>query len=124
MVIEEKEDTIEFRVRDLETGLIIGYEWIENNMWHTNYTDKYCINEGGMPWLKGKREQYVGFKDKTSKKIYVSDIIKSDFGYGATLGDNPCVVELDEFYYWSKECCISDEIEIIGDKYSLNVEEK
>jgi len=46
-------------------------------------------------------------------EIYEGDIAQADWGYGCPR----VVVELESFYYAKGECCISDEIEVIGNIY-------
>lgn len=53
---------------------------------------------------------YVNKKGKHEREIYDGDIIKAEWGYG-----HPQVtVVFEEFIYWNEECCVDDDVEVIG----------
>lgn len=54
--------------------------------------------------------QFTGIKDKNDKEIYENDITESDWGYKG-------IVDFDSFIYAKVEQTISDNIEVIGNKF-------
>ena len=54
--------------------------------------------------------QWTGLVDKNGTKIFEGDIVEADWGYRG-------VVELDSIIYAKVECRISENIEVVGNKW-------
>jgi hypothetical protein len=106
---------IKFRVRDIKTKEIIGYECLFDNKW--------AESRNGIDWqplttnIKGIREQFTSFKDLKGIKIYEGDIITDSEGYQTP-------IEFSDGGFWclrpNKTKFLPDEEyrEVIGDIYS------
>lgn len=92
----------EFRIRDKDTGLIIGFEVLQDDQWH--HYDVSSIDGSvselrkGLSDLEGAREQYSGVNDKEGKRIYRTDIIELDKSFGDMIGAGRkyCLVDFDQ----------------------------
>ena len=68
---------IKFRVCDLDSNDIIGYEWLDNNGWCSQEVNKPKIDRHQIIAVTAKRELFTGFLDRKLVDIYDNDIVKN-----------------------------------------------
>ena len=71
---------IQFRVRNLDTNKVIGYEFLTDQYhkgyhWHKIYIDNEDIGDDVFKENNLNREQYIGLDDENNTLIYEGDIV-------------------------------------------------